>query len=343
MKNYMIHLQFILALFISTSANGQTTPNKLTGNNVRKTSTSTNKNASTEAARLKREKAKKDSADAVIALAKAIAQEYIIKADSARKAQLEEETRIRREKYDELNKPAEVLLSKKERKEQEKANKIAEAKAKKEAKDEPKKKGSKETKKNSAVTSKNASKGEESKSPKTYAIIPFDVHIEKNLQIKKSTPEMLQELEDKEAVMYQNGAYQFLMKRKKEYAVDFQDIDDTNTILSRILGNGQKLTTKTKAEICELLQVDGIISGKFYRKEAMDQNVGKAVNLATRNSSTIGVIKTGDADLSLSLYDSAQKKVIWTYKNDDWNGMKDQADITDRLMQKAAKKFPFKK
>ncbi len=133
------------------------------------------------------------------------------------------------------------------------------------------------------------------------------------------------------------------MKRKKDYAVNFQDIDDTNTMLGRAgLADGN-LKNKTKGELCALLKVDGIVNGKFYRKEAMDQNVGKALNHLAAKTSAVPIVKAGDADLSLTLFNAKEQRVTWTYHNDDWNGMNDQSDITERLMQKAAKKFPFKK
>lgn len=298
----------------------------------------TNKKPSTNAAATAaREKAKKDSAEAVHALARQLALEYI-REDSLKKARLAEEARIRQEEVEKASQPE--VLTKKERKEREKAKKLAEAQRKKELKEEAKASKSKD-KKDAAEKDKKSAK--EAKVVKTYAILPFDVRIEKNMQMKKTTPEMLHELEQKEALQYQNGVFQFLMKRKKEYAVNFQDIDDTNTLLGRAGITPENLRTKTKNELCELLKVDGIVNGKFYRKEAMDQNVGKALNVISREAGGLGPVKSGDADLSLSLYSAAEQRVTWTYTNDDWNGMKDQDDITDRLMQKAAKKFPFKK
>lgn len=287
-----------------------------------------------------REQAKKDSAEAVHALAQKLAWEYI-REDSLKKARLAEDARVRQAEDLKRQKAAQPeVLSKKEKKEREKAEKLAEAQRKKEEKAEEK--ANKSSNKNTSDSKEQKSvKG--AKTVKTYAILPFDVQIEKNLQMKKTTPEMLHEQEQKEAFQYQNGVFQFLMKKKKEYAVNFQDIDDTNTLLSRSGITSENLKSKTKGEICELLKVDGIVNGKFYRKEAMDQNVGKALNVVSREAGGFGAIKTGDADLSLSLFNAVEQRVTWTYTNDDWNGMKDQDDITDRLMQKAAKKFPFKK
>lgn len=283
-----------------------------------------------------REQAKKDSAAAVHELAQKLAWEYI-REDSLKKARLAEEARMRQEEDEKRKKAAQPeVLTKKEKKEREKAEKLAETQRKKEEK------ANKSSSKNTS-DSKEQKSSKAAKTMKTYAILPFDVQIEKNLQMKKTTPEMLQEQEQKEAIQYQNGVFQFLMKKKKEYAVNFQDIDDTNTLLSRSGITSENLKSKTKGEICEVLKVDGIVNGKFYRKEAMDQNVGKALNAVSRETGGFGAIKTGDADLSLSLYNATEQRVTWTYTNDDWNGMKDQSDITDRLMQKAAKKFPFKK
>ena len=348
MKTTLIRFSYLLLAIGSTfcfTATAQTTVKAKAGtaNTAKKPITKkapVKKKPLSPAAVAALEKAKKDSAEAVHALARQLALEYI-REDSVKKALLAEEARMKQEKIDEQQRASRPEnLTKKEKKEREKEEKAAEAQRKKELKEEEKanKKSEKTT-----VSGKEQKSAKDSKTIKTYAILPFDVQIEKNLQMKKTTPEMLHEQEQKEAFQYQNGVFQFLMKKKKEYAVNFQDIDDTNTLLSRAGITSENLKSKTKGEICELLKVDGIVNGKFYRKEAMDQSVGKALNVVSRESGGFGAIKTGDADLSLSLYNAAEQRVTWTYKNDDWNGMKDQADITDRLMQKAAKKFPFKK
>ena len=323
-------LSIFLCVLISFNVQAQAVSSKASKTTVGKSAGSST--AKRNAAFAARDKAKKDSVEAVLALAKKIALEYIA-ADSIKKVREAEAARTIQSKQGEKLKLSNEGLSKKEKKAIEREAKLTEAKRVKEDKEDEKARAKGKISKSSTKPQKF----------QTYAILPFDVKIEKNLQMKKTTPEMLHEQEISESSQYQNGVYQFLMKRKKDYAVSFQDIDDTNTILARAGLNWATIKSKTKGELCDLLKVEGIINGKFYRKELMDQQLGKGLNILAQQVAPMPMIKTGDADLSLTLFSAADQRVTWTYHNDDWNGMKDQNDITERLMQKAAKKFPFKK
>lgn len=180
---------------------------------------------------------------------------------------------------------------------------------------------------------------------KTYAILPFDVTIEKNLQIKKTTPEMLRQQEERESLQYQSGVFQYMMERKKDFNVNFQDIDDTNALLKRNNVGYEKGRTMTKAELCQLLQVDGILTGKYQRKENLDRNLSRGLDILARQTENFSLSpKQGEATLSLTLYNAFEKRVVWTYQNDDWNSSyRSPEELAGKLMERAAKKFPYKK
>ncbi len=179
----------------------------------------------------------------------------------------------------------------------------------------------------------------------TYAILPFDVTIEKNLQIKKTTPEMLRAQEERESGQYQSGVFQYLMERKKEFSINFQDIDDTNTLLKRHNIGYDKGRSMTKAELCKLLEVDGILTGRFQRKENLDRTISRGLDMIASRTEAWGLSpKQGEATLSLTLYNAAEKQVVWTYQNDDWNSSyRSPEEMAQKLMERAAKKFPYKK
>lgn len=180
---------------------------------------------------------------------------------------------------------------------------------------------------------------------RTYAILPFDVTIEKNLQIKKTTPEQLRQMEERESVQYQNGVFQYIMERKKDFNVNLQDIDDTNALLKRNGIGYEKGRSMTKGELCQLLQVDGILTGKYQRKENLDRNISRGLDLIARQTENFALSpKQGEATLSLSLYNATEKRVVWTYQNDDWNSSyRSPEELAQKLMERAAKKFPYKK
>jgi len=179
----------------------------------------------------------------------------------------------------------------------------------------------------------------------TYAILPFDVTIEKNLQVKKTTPEMLKQQEERESYQYQNGVFQYLMGRKRDFSVNFQDVHDTKALLKRNGIDYEKGRSMTKAELCQLLQVDGILTGKYQRKENLDRNLSRGLDMLAARTEMYGLSpKQGEASLSLALYNAAEKRVVWTYQNDDWNSSyRSPEEMAQKLMERAAKKFPYKK
>lgn len=180
---------------------------------------------------------------------------------------------------------------------------------------------------------------------RTYAVLPFDVRIEKNLQFKKTTVEQLRQQEEREAYQYQNGVFQYLMTKQKDFSVSFQDIDDTNTLLKRKSLAYGNLRSMTKRELCQALGVDGIISGRFQRKENLDRTAARALDFVTSETGLFALnVKQSEANLSLSLYNNSENQVVWTYQNDDWNSSyRSPEDMAQNLMARAARKFPYKK
>ncbi|MBD2755366.1 hypothetical protein [Spirosoma validum] len=176
-------------------------------------------------------------------------------------------------------------------------------------------------------------------------MLPFDVQIEKNLQLKKTTADRLRVQEEREAYQYQSGVFQYLMDRKKDFAVNFQDIDDTNTLLKRKGITYQTLRSMTKTEMCQALGVDGVISGRFQRRENLDRTASRVLDLVSRQTENFALSpKQGEANLSLTLYDVAEKRVVWTYQNDDWNSSyRSPEEMAQGLMARAAKKFPYRR
>ncbi len=179
----------------------------------------------------------------------------------------------------------------------------------------------------------------------TFAIMPFDVRIEKDINFKKTTQAQLDEKARVEAYQYQNATYQYMLGKQKDFVVAFQDPDETNTMLKRAGITGDKIMNYTKAELAKVLKVDGIMSGKVYRKEIMSQQLGKGIDMLAKSTNFAATpVKTNESNLSLSLYSSPEKRIVWTYQY-DMSGTSDydpQA-VTSSLMNDAARKFPYRK
>jgi hypothetical protein len=185
---------------------------------------------------------------------------------------------------------------------------------------------------------------------KTFAILPFDVTIEKNINVQKTTQAQLNDMAKSEAYRYQTSTYNYILSKQKDFIVRFQDIDQTNTLLKRNGITYERLSNMTKSELAQLLKVDGILSGKMYRKEIMPQAMAKGLDIITKGTSLgrgfggLGSTKANDVNLSLNLYSAQDQRSIWTYQY-DVSGDADQSpeNIANALMNNAARKFPYRK
>jgi hypothetical protein len=183
---------------------------------------------------------------------------------------------------------------------------------------------------------------------KTFAIVPFEVTIEKNMNVQKTTQAQLNQQAKSEALRYQSSSYNYILSKQKDFIVKFQDVDETNTLLKRNGITLEKLADMTKSELSQILRVDGILSGKMYRKEIMPQfmakgidilTTGRGLRVGTNNNTTANTV-----NLSLNLYSKQDQRVIWTYQLDvSGDGDQTPESIANSLMNNAAKKFPYRK
>jgi hypothetical protein len=181
---------------------------------------------------------------------------------------------------------------------------------------------------------------------KTFAIVPYEVTIEKNMNVQRTTQAQLNQQAKSEAYRYQSSSYNYILSKQKDYVVKFQDVDETNTLLKRNGITYEKMGDMTKSELSQLLKVDGILSGKMYRKEVMPQALAKGLDVLTKGNK-IGLSERNTANtvnLNLNLYSKTDQRVIWTYQLDvSGDGDQTPESIANSLMNNAAKKFPYRK
>jgi hypothetical protein len=181
---------------------------------------------------------------------------------------------------------------------------------------------------------------------KTFAIVPYEVTIEKNMNVQRTTQAQLNQQAKSEAYRYQSSSYNYILSKQKDYVVKFQDVDETNTLLKRNGITYEKMGDMTKSELSQLLKVDGILSGKMYRKEVMPQALAKGLDVLTKGNK-VGLSERNTANtvnLNLNLYSKTDQRVIWTYQLDvSGDGDQTPESIANSLMNNAAKKFPYRK
>jgi hypothetical protein len=151
---------------------------------------------------------------------------------------------------------------------------------------------------------------------------------------KKDDAEAIKESQRTSAFEFQQEIYKYLLKRKTQgkMQVNIQDVEETNAILER--SNIKNLTTK---EMCDLLDVDAIMTSNFGLKKPM--STGGAIALAVLTGYGAS---TNEVVVTLSIKNCDDKSLLWKYDHKYSGGLGSSSSrLVDALMRKASKKMPY--
>lgn len=168
------------------------------------------------------------------------------------------------------------------------------------------------------------------------AIVPFLTNLDLKDEISK---EELEELEEKEGYAVQNAleTYFSKRKRKKKFSVEFQNIKNTNAILTQNDIDFSNIDIYTTKQLSKILGVDGIISGNI------DLNVLLSKGIPTEFSFMDYFL--GDANygrIGVKISDGKTGKLLWKYEKEiNKKSGRNTNDLIDRMMKLAARKFPY--
>ena len=170
----------------------------------------------------------------------------------------------------------------------------------------------------------------------TVAILPFDVVI--NTSNRKDAPPQaeLDAIQTDQAQTFQRALYtQFLTKQERGgYTILFQDIDETNVKLSRMDSNAPM----TKAEICALLDVDALVSGRMSLSRPMGTGWAVATTLL------FGFGATNSGLVHMTVHEGEGGKLMWSYEHELSGGVMSSPDsVAKALMGGIANQFPYRK
>ena len=150
--------------------------------------------------------------------------------------------------------------------------------------------------------------------------------------------ETLKESEEKTGYEMQNVAYTWLLQRQTNYTATIQDVDKTNSILNSANITYAEIALKDKAELCKLLGVDGLISGRASLSKPMSE--GAAVTIAVLAGAWGSTNKTAT---TLTIHDTSGE-LLWKYDYQASGSIGSSSqNLTTSLMKNASKKFPYKK
>jgi hypothetical protein len=173
------------------------------------------------------------------------------------------------------------------------------------------------------------------------AILPFKVTIDPKKLPKEYTLEMAHEAERDEAYSFQSQLYfQLLNKHQKgEYTVEFQDVDQTNALLSKAGIEYDSLANYTKAEINKVLGVDATISGEIRRSRPMSTGAAIALGLLVGFWGS-----TNRVDVSINIHEGENGKLLWKYDHQASGSVASSSEgLAKSLMKDISKNFPYKK
>lgn len=152
------------------------------------------------------------------------------------------------------------------------------------------------------------------------------------------TIETLKESQQKTGYDIQGNSYTWFLQRQKHYSINFQDIDKTNALLKKANISFDNIALQDKAELCKLLGVDGIISGKATMLKPMSEGAAIALGLLVGAWGS-----TNKTPTSLTIHDT-QGNLLWKYENTESGSVGSSAEsLTKALMKNVSKKFPYKK
>lgn len=173
---------------------------------------------------------------------------------------------------------------------------------------------------------------------KLLAILPFSSQVNLSTSINKQDQQEL-EINEGEAVQDALEFYFLKFKKRKKFSIDFQNIDKTNTLLSKNNINFSNIDLYTTKELCEILGVDVIISGNI----ALNVLLSKGVN-EDDFSLMDYVLGKSFGRIAMKLSDGNSGKLLWKYEKDiDRKTGKNTKDLIDAMMKAAGRKFPYEK
>ena len=174
---------------------------------------------------------------------------------------------------------------------------------------------------------------------KIVAILPFATKISYKKQPKNFSAEANRDQEKTMSKSIQSSMYTYMLRKMKDYTVEFQDVEKTNVLLKKA-GMSDKLDEFTKDEIAKALGVDAVLGGNFETEQTKSE--AGAIASAVLFGGLGG--KTGTGSLTLALNNGANGDLLWRFfktMDDSITGSTD--DLVERMMRKVSRNFPYSK
>lgn len=175
---------------------------------------------------------------------------------------------------------------------------------------------------------------------KTVAILPAEVNIQlRPNQVKKMTPEQMQDLTTKTAYDIQEKMYGWFLRRSDrfKYTVSFQDVTKTNAKLKEAGVSYADLKNTDRAKLAGILGVDAVMQDRLNTEKPMSEGAAVAVGLLVGAWGA-----TNKAQTTINIHDGASGDLLWKYDYEASGSVgSSSTQLVDALMRNASKKFPY--
>lgn len=171
------------------------------------------------------------------------------------------------------------------------------------------------------------------------AIMPFKTKVKlRPRQMKKTTPEEIEKLQEFEGYAIQKSMYDWFMKRKKRGAlkIEVQDVDMTNELLANNGVGYDNFDQYTPQELAGALAVDAIIMGDFLTNRPMSNAASITMNFL------IGFGNSNTATIDLFIYNAADGELLVNYNKGIGGSAGSNTDqLINVLMRKASRRIAY--
>ena len=181
-----------------------------------------------------------------------------------------------------------------------------------------------------------------SKDHKLLAILPFDVILNfRPRERERLKPGDLEQMQKREGEAVQSALETYFLKRKEEEGlrVKFQDVGKTNALLARRKWNLDSLKIRTKEELADSLNVDGVISGLLATDKPLSEGSAVAIGILT-DGWFFGPTNSGKC--TINVHDGNSGELLWKYEKTLSRSLgSDIQTVINAMMRKASRKFPY--
>lgn len=170
------------------------------------------------------------------------------------------------------------------------------------------------------------------------AIIPFLTQLELNQDLARFEKKRLAQNEGY-AVQEALEIYFSNRRKRKKFQVEFQNTKDTNALLAQNGVTYANIDIFTTKELCEILKVDGIISGNLTLNILLSKGISTKFNLWDyfNRDSNYGRI-------GIKISDAKSGKLLWRFEKEiTKKSGKNTTELIDKMMKQASRKFPYDK